>query len=204
MCKRVSCEVKDGRLYVSCSYNAEFVVRAKQMHGKWCSDTKQWTFDPDISGDVSDVLRDIYGEDGTEPIQTVNVIVRVDLLKDGASIECCGIPVCYRPGRDAAVRVSENAIITAGGFPSSGGSMKNPRCCPYEFTIAKLRDIPETLYEKMLQDDETRDAVTLEDTYQFEVDNLIAERERLQAELQRIQRRISEIDEKLQKCVLIV
>lgn len=204
MCKRVETEIRDGRLYVACDYNAEFVKRAKQLHGKWCAASKQWTFDPDIAGDVSDVLLDIYGDDGNEPVVTVNLIVRVDLLPDGQSISCGGVPVCYRPGRDAAVRVSENAIITAGGFPSSGGSVKNPRCCPNEFTIAKLRDIPEPLYQKMLQDDETRDAVTLEDNYQFEVNNLTAERERLQAELLRIQRRISEIDEKLQKCVLIV
>lgn len=196
MCKRVETEIRDGRLYVACDYNTEFVKRAKQMHGKWCAASKQWAFDPDIAGEVSDVLLDIYGDDGSEPAAKVNLIVRVDLLPDGQSISCGGVPVCYRPLRDADVRASENAIIIAGGFPSSGGSAKNPRCNPQEGTVAKLRDVPITLVHKMLQDDDIKDAIEIEKT--DDLSNLNAERERLQAELIRIESRLREIENILQ------
>lgn len=157
---RVQVTIQDGKILVVSEYNADWVKRAKEIGGRWNAAAKAWSFVCDDADVVSDSLIEIYGDDGSGDVNTVTVLLRVDLLRDGQEIAVCGIPVCRRRYRDERVRMGDGVILVTGGFPESGGSRNSPRCCAQDETVVRL-SVPDVLYQKMIKDEEIRDAVTL-------------------------------------------
>ena len=206
---RVSTEIKNGKLLVVSEYNAEFVKRAKTLGGKWKSSEKAWAFDPDDEADVSAVLMDIYGEDGSGDVETCDVTVRVDLLDNEQEITLCGLPVCRRRYRDEAVRMAAGVILLRGAFPSSGGSMKNPRCNAEEETVVKMKRVSKAIAERALSDPKIAPAIVQvewkdEPTEEGRETELTKERDKLVAEIKKLQARVDEIDDELRSMVVIL
>lgn len=170
--------IENGKIKVQSEYNRDFITRAKSIQGKWNS--PYWVFPEENINELREILLDIYGECG-ELADEVPVTVTVDLNLDdydyGADIKIGGVTVVRRRYRDSDVIYSDNVMLISGGFPSSGGSMKNPRVNPDKGTIIRVKDIPERLYEKI----KDMDGVTL---YKMpDKAALIEERDRLLARL---------------------
>ena len=206
---RVSTEIKNGKLLVVSEYSAEFVKRAKTLGGKWQSGAKAWMFDPDDAADVSAVLLDIYGEDGSGDVETCDVTVRVDLLDNDQEITLCGLPVCRRRYRDEAVRMADGVILLRGAFPPSGGSMKNPRCSAEEGTVAKMKRVSKAIADRALADPKIAPAIVQvewkdEPTEEGRETELTKERDKLVTEIKKLQARVDEIDDELRSMVLIL
>ena len=217
---RVSTEIKNGKLLVVSEYNAEWGKRAKTLGGKWQSGSKAWAFDPEDAAEVSAVLLDIYGEDGSGDVETCDITVRVDLLDNDQEITLCDLPVCRRRYRDEAVRMADGVILLSGGFPSSGGSVKNPRCNAEEGTLAKIKKVPVALAKKIygiaasderlyaaldIQDEEIPVCTAAEAAEKVGRETqLTNERDKLVAEIKKLQARVDEIDDELRRMVLIL
>lgn len=177
---------ENGRIKVKSDYNKEFIRRAKLIEGKW--DAPYWSFPEENESEVKALLLEIYGENG-DPQETVDILVNISEM-NGESIELCGRILCSRRGRDAAVKLAENVMLTQGGFPSSGGSAKNPRVNPDDGTVLKVKKCPLSLYERV----KDMECVTLcesDDTADNKRKVLLAEKERLLRRLEEIEAELS-------------
>ena len=147
----VKVEYGVNKLYVYSDYNADFVRKAKGLHGTW--EKPAWVFDTDKEEAVRQALRDCYGDDGLGK----SVIVRADLDKceslgylesSGQNLYLFGKQlIATRFERDSECRLPDNVYCAQGGFLSSGGSMKHPRPTYEDGTIVEL-SIPQTLYDE--------------------------------------------------------
>src|SRR5690606_40107185 len=93
---------------------------------------------------VAALLREVYGTDGSAPIPTVTLRVRLmDSLRYtyDASLELGGRRVARVFGRDWGARLSDGVVVVAGSI-GSGGSRKNPRLTVCEGTEIELLDVP--------------------------------------------------------------
>jgi len=155
MCKNLDISIRKGTtkngneyLYVKTPYSGEFVAGAKKLNGKWIADQKEWAFDPRDEERVRELCRKIYGTDGATPdLELVTVRLHLDKLKDYyyGTLELFGRVIARRPGRDSRVRLDNSVVIVAGGFPTSGGSVKNPALSPESGTILEVRDVPRSI-----------------------------------------------------------
>lgn len=135
----VKLTIEGARCKVESPYLSSWVTRARQLGGKWTEPC--WSFDARVAEDVKAALLDIYGEDGVNKPTLVNV--RVEIVNwDDAELVCCGRVLCRRGGRDYSVKVGEGVSVVAGGFPRTGGSVKNPSCRPEDGTILRVLDVP--------------------------------------------------------------
>jgi hypothetical protein len=140
-----------GRVYVKSPYNKAFVERARELNGKWVASTSEWGFDGRDEQRVRDLCIELYGTDGRT--QTNLVTLRVALgSRDGSDISLGGRSLVRRKGRDYRAELGEGVIVLEGGFPSSGGSVKNPRVAPHDGTVLEVRDFPESLAKDLLSD----------------------------------------------------
>lgn len=138
-----------GKISVEAPYNADFVQRARMIRGRWDPNNKVWTFPAECADVVRETLRAVYGEDGSE-CKRVNVRVTVtDDLSEGESMVFCGWNLCRRFGRDSAVKMADGVALISGGFPSSGGSAKYPRCYPDPGTVVMIYGVPLPKAEEM-------------------------------------------------------
>lgn len=176
----------NGRLAVTSPYNADYVAGAKDIGGRWDGANRQWTFDPRDEERLRELLRDVYGTDGSPADQADLVTVRWNITGQGVSrgdneLYFAGRVVASRRSRDDTVRLGPNVILISGGFDYSGGSMRYPSLSPEEGTVIEIRDVP-------------RSAVTgtgaeiVGET--IDIDALLAKREQLLAQL-------AELDETL-------
>lgn len=206
--KKVETIIENGKLYVSSDYNAEWVKKAKLIGGKWDGARKCWRFAVDDAGTVSDARLDIFGDDGSdEPAKVADIFVRVDKLYDETEITICGVPVCRRMHRDEPVRMADGVVLVRGSFAESGGSMKNPRVCALEDTVVKIKNVPERLIDKMLRDDKIKEAIEHVEhsrAVQAEEPDTLKRVDQLRKERDELVKRIAEIDNEINKMILIV
>lgn len=124
-------------------YDPTFPKRARELGGDWKPDNKTWVFAARDEQRVRDLCREIYGTDGAP---TPTVTARVDCAKTDTEFDrelrLLGRRLAYRPGRDTHVVLGDGVIVLAGGFPSCGGSVKNPRLEFEEGTVLEVRDVP--------------------------------------------------------------
>jgi hypothetical protein len=64
----------------------------------------------------------------------------------------CGRLVAERAGRDQSVALGRGVVVLSGGFPGSGGSVKNPRLDAKEGTRIEIRDVPLALAREFCED----------------------------------------------------
>lgn len=128
----VQVETKDGTLWVKSPYNPEFVRNARTLGGKWSPPTAKWQFDPRTEERLRTILKSVYGTDQEEyPGVTVKLDAKLwypeDLVGNAADCYFAGRLILSRKSRDGRVILGEGVILTDGAFPSSGGSVRNPR-----------------------------------------------------------------------------
>ena len=138
--------IKDDKMYVVSDYSTEFVKEARRLNGKWSGGA--WAFDAQDEEMVRDVLLRVYGEDGKTAVETVNVEVTIDDIAGYDSIELFGRVLAKRFSRDSNVKLHDSVIVKEGGFPSSGGSVKNPALKHSENTVLLVKNVPVVLAEE--------------------------------------------------------
>lgn len=143
----VRIEKKEGRIYTTTPFNGVFVKKAKNLNGKWNGEC--WVFDEKVENFVKELLIEVYGTDGSYT-KTITIDIDLNSYADCKSntVWLDNLILAQRVYRDSAVKLSENTIIISGGFPSSGGSVKNPRLETYENTVLRV-EIPETIYNRV-------------------------------------------------------
>ena len=136
---------------VSCDYHPEFVQFAHQMKAKYNGTNKAWYFDGQDEESVRHMLKRIYGTDGTDSPQTVDVRIDLDVFGGYYKQEIVygGRCVVHRARRDADVRIGRAVIIESGGFPEVGGSMRNPALHADDDTVLLVKHIPVALATQM-------------------------------------------------------
>jgi hypothetical protein len=153
---------KDNGIAVVTPYNSTFVVGARRLAGKWGAVTlpsggteRAWLFPAEVRHDVLALLREVYGEDGTVPVETTRLRVRVDLdergLDTGAktNVVIGGREIAHVYGRDSGARLGANVVLRSGKF-SSGGSMKHPFIVIHDDTVIDLPRLPRPMAEKLI------------------------------------------------------
>lgn len=187
--------VKDEKIVVESDYSNKFVEGAKKLNGKWTGSA--WSFDVRNEDRVRKLLLDVYGEDGTEKkANTVTVQLNLNKYEDNHTsgyvreVELFGRVLVRRPSRDREVKLHDSVIIIEGGFPSTGGSMKNPRLETNEGTVIEIKDVPIALYEKNSQ--EYLDCMTLVDKDNAYKEALLKEKEQILARLEEIEKLLNE------------
>lgn len=145
----------ETKINVSSPYNKNLPSDAKNIGGKWNAENKYWSFDLRDESAVRQLYINVYGTDGTAATgDLVDIEVIYDDLESSAfgddDMVLDGMMIAHRPGRDYAVRLSQNVILKSGQFPASGGSMKNPALNGHdEDIILIVRDIPRLKAEKI-------------------------------------------------------
>ena len=180
-------ETSRGRLAVTTPYSPEFVAAAKRLGGRWAPKNKAWTFDPRDRARVEDILTQCFGWVAAPSGELATVRVTIDDGPGNApEVRFAGRTICWRRGRDEAVRLADNVVIVDGRFPGSGGSMRRPLVisAPSDTEVTlEVRDIPV-------------EALAAETSLQWErVDaDKTAQRDALSAERERLVARLAEID----------
>lgn len=138
-----------GKLQVKTPLHPEFVSHAKALNGRWDKDSRGWVFDVRDEPRVRSLCWEIFGTDGTDvPL----VDVRYTLDDDGPEIYRLGRLIVSRRSRDSRAYLGPNVVVVEGGFPDTGGSVKNPRVAPRDGTVVEVRDVPANLAKKAVED----------------------------------------------------
>jgi len=126
---------------VESPYHPDFIKVARARNGKWSA--PHWLFDARDESGLREECRRIYGTDGT-PVSCVDC--RLDYHEygyfSGSALYALGRLIVERRSRDERVRLGVGVVAVEGGFPESGGSMKNPDPKAYTGTILEVRDVP--------------------------------------------------------------
>jgi hypothetical protein len=187
----------DGqKVYATSPFHPDMRAGAKRLNGRWLDPA--WVFDARDEERVRDLLRSIYGTDGT-PCQTVDVRLDVkkwydyDAAGDDRTIYFAGREIAYRPARDSAVRIGDGVVLVEGSFTPTGGSVKYPSIgVSYVDTIVvEVRDIPAT-HPHVVGSTEAEQGVTVLTTA-VDVEALRAERAALTARLAEIDAQLGEV-----------
>lgn len=192
----ISIRTDADKAYISSPYNPDFV---KGIHSigsaKWHAATKEWQVPIDSLEDAKQVLRDVYGTDGSEnsePKVTVKLTIddNVDLgdiqsIDNELVMTLFGREIMSARGRDSGVKVAEG--VTVKGNYKSGGSMKYPTIEFGKGTEIIVYNVPESLAKKAKVKHATVEIVS-----QPKID-----RQALLDEKERLLKRIAEIDKLL-------
>ena len=140
----VTITAADAEVRVLSPYHPGFIAFARDRNAKFKGGA--WCFDARDRPAVEAACRATYGTAGEET-PTATVLVALDHVAVPRTLYLCGRQVVDRPGRDDRVRLGAGVVVIAGGFPSSGGSVKNPHPSPFGGTILEVRDVPRALAE---------------------------------------------------------
>lgn len=182
----------DGNLLIACPYDRSFIYKIKRIGGRW--NAPHWVVDARQKERAQEILRAVYGEDGTDdPADMVNLrLTGTDWDDaDGANeLGFCGRTVAYRPGRDDRVRFGPGVVVVDAQFYSSSGSRANPTLgLDTENPVFEVYDVPRSVYLK-IKDDEGVELLPDQRAPGNLVTSLEAERDKLLA-------RLAEIEEQL-------
>lgn len=131
-------------------YNGSFVKKAKGIKGKW--DGKCWVFNIDEIDLVKKALLEVYGENGIDEVEKVNVIFDLEKFEEVENVVlyddvvAFGRTLCIRKGRDRSVSCGDDVYIYDGSFSSTGGSVKNPRLGDVSGVKLLVKNIPLSKY----------------------------------------------------------
>lgn len=133
-----------GKLHVSSPYHPDFPELARRNGGRFNRDNSTWVFDPRDEAKVRDILKEVYGTDGSAVGETVTVRLGMGPWTNEQTCWFAGRKVAHRPGRDGEVVLGAGVVIVSGNFSGSGGSMKYPTLGNYgeELPVVEVRDIP--------------------------------------------------------------
>lgn len=194
----ISIRVQNEKAYISSPYNRDFIDKIHSIgDAKWERDTKEWSVPADNLDDVKQMLRDVYGTDGSENNEP-KVTVKLTVLDDcdlgdiegeisPKSLMLFGRTILSARGRDAGVAVGKG--VTVSGKYKSGGSMRYPTVEFGKGAEIKINDVPESLAQRIeLKDRYVKSEIVSEPKI---------DRQALLAEKERLLKRIAEIDKML-------
>lgn len=147
---------------------------------------------------AEEILRDVYGEDGSLVSEADLVNIRLtgcawDTSSRNDEMRLGSRRIVSRYSRDSAVKFGEGVVLIAGDFAASGGSAKNPSVA-YEDGDAlafEVYDVPRKLYDKY----KDIDGVSL----LAKVQSVPGERHRLLDEKEKLLKRLAEIEARLEE-----
>ncbi len=188
----VKITVKDNRITTDTPYNAGYVKAAKALGGRWNAADKVWQFDAGVEDRVRAAMIEAYGTDGQQTTATVTIHVKlawnahhISESKGTDEFVIGGRTLVRRRHRDYPVIIGDKCSVISGGFPETGGSVKNPRPEWEDGTVMEVREVPESVARRLAE--KHPDVVAIVGKTKTDRDALMAERERLLA-------RIAEID----------
>lgn len=152
----VKVTTKGNQITVSSPYDAKFVGGARQLGGKFERAGNVWTFDGRYESNVRELLRNIYGTDGT-PTATVTMHVRLDEIKRlgrlGDEVKLGGRQLLKKFGRDSAPKVAEGVAVISGNLRNFGGSSKYPSIEAEAGTVLEVLNVPVDLASRLVEED---------------------------------------------------
>lgn len=171
------------RISVISPFSPEMPPKARELGGRWDRQRSAWIFDARDRERVAELLRSIYGTDGTQDTAAATVTVRVRLYdyEDGKTARFAGRRIAERPSRDADVRLSKGVVLVEGYLPGRGGSVANPRIDAPKDVVVEIRDLP-------------HGALSVEDEDSYEIVDQAVDTTALRAERARLLARLTEID----------
>lgn len=156
-------KVQDEMVFVKSPYNEDFVARAKKtLAGKWDGKLSMWTFAKTDEMAVRSLCQEIYGGDGSSPIETVTLAIHFGDEKpewrtlNDAIVTVAGFTMARRYARDSKVTVFPGVSVAEGpDLPKSGGSTKYPvvdgsKEEPHR--VFWMRDFPLSVAERLCAD----------------------------------------------------
>lgn len=150
-----SYSVKNGKVLLRTEYNPDVVTEARKLNGKWDSVSKVWAFDLRDIDRVKQALREIFGTDGDDTPDTVDVKVFMDNVPSraytsnyGHAVFALGRQLAHRKYHDSRVILGDNVTILEGGFADAGGTRREPRLIEQKGTILLVRDVPRKIVDK--------------------------------------------------------
>jgi hypothetical protein len=138
---------KGEHVTLTCPYYPDLIPRAHELGGNYLREIEAWVFDANDEDRVRLLAYDIFGTDGSCPVETVNV--RVDLnvyaRRPGDTIWGFGRRIAYRRERDWSVLLGEDIVVVNGGFNATGGSKAKPAATYEPGTVLELRHVPASI-----------------------------------------------------------
>jgi hypothetical protein len=143
---------RNGSVDVDSPYHPDFVKAARRLNGKFGGGV--WTFDGRDTERICEALIEVYGTDGSMPVEVVDIEVVITGNNGGdTSLFALGRQIAQRRGRDTRVQLGDGVVIVEGGFPASAGSAKYPRLVSNGPVKVLVRDVPRILAEKAASED---------------------------------------------------
>ena len=101
-----------------------------------------WIVRAALENKVREVLRDVFGTDGSAPANMYTMIVTAidDIDKYHGPVTCCGKVLARASGRDSGAKVGDDVALIDGSI-TSGGSSKNWRSIVKKDSVFKLLNV---------------------------------------------------------------
>lgn len=144
---------KDGKAYIETLMNDDFNNKIKKMHGKWSPAHKAWVVKEALIENVRKAMRDVFGYDDTQDVETVSVKIRFNkpVRVTLGSINIYGKMVSKAYGRDSGAMYCQDVVYLE-GEAKSGGSVRNYESIILEDSVVLLLNVPVTKLGEKLPD----------------------------------------------------
>ena len=194
----VQTRAEGGKLYIGCPYSKGFISEIKRIGGRWSA--PEWAADLRQEDRAREILRECFGEDGTEaPSDTVSIRLTGTEWNDSKEenrLSFLGRTVAYRRGRDMPVTFGDGVVVVDADFADSAGSMRYPEIGLLTgHPVFEVYDLPRSVYEKM-KDIPGVELLQEQDPNGARKEALLQERERLVSRLAEIDQELKEMDGK--------
>lgn len=148
---------KTGKfVMVVAPYHPDLVRECRALNGKWQPGNTSWVFDGRDEDRVRQMVTDIFGTDGKEPVEVCDVeMTLIGSQTNDKNRFALGREIVARPARDSRVKLGDNVTIISGSFKPSCGSRNHPAVMRYgeEPVVILVRDVPKVLAQKAVTDD---------------------------------------------------
>lgn len=192
----ISIRVQDDKAYIKSPFNRDFIHKIHSIgDAQWESDTREWSVPTDNLEDVKQMLRDVYGTDGSEnnePTVTVKLtatdnvdLTEIQSIDEPTNMVIFGRPILSARGRDNGVKVEKG--VTVRGKYKSGGSTRYPTVVFDKGAEIIIKNMPESQAKRLKLKYMTTEIIS-----EPKID-----RQALLAEKERLLKRIAEIDQLL-------
>ncbi|MFD4933361.1 helix-turn-helix domain-containing protein [Streptomyces virginiae] len=141
------------RLLVKVRPHPNFPDAARRLGGRHLKRTvhwEHWQFDARSETYIRALCLDTWGTDGSLETDRDLVVVRWTNPDDAGRQELwlAGRFVAARSSRDTKVYLGHGVTVLQGGFPSRGGTTRQPRIEVDYGTVLEIRDVPRVAAEK--------------------------------------------------------